>query len=106
MIVLSLLSALLLVGQDPAPGRTPVPNTQLPPDLSRAFEKKVAGVATVSCTVQLDGSLGDCTATEDPEGYNFGEAAIWQVYRMDRRYADIAPGTVINITIRFPYDSI
>lgn len=143
MITLSLLSALLVSAQDPAPAPPPVripirPSRPVPADPSTiqtpapssepqgiitnprwavrpqvterelrmvmpALEQDISGEATVSCRVNVDGRLRDCTVIETPAGHGFGQAALSAARsgQVDvSRYTPPSESTV-HFTIRF-----
>ncbi|MBO9501571.1 TonB family protein [Brevundimonas sp. A19_0] len=133
MITLSLLSALLVSAQDPAPAPPPVripirPAALIPADPERpsiitnprwavrpqvterelrmvmpALEQDISGEAAVSCRVNADGRLRDCTVIETPAGHGFGDAALSAARsgQVDvSRYTPPSESTV-HFTIRF-----
>ncbi|MFL5297597.1 MAG: energy transducer TonB [Phenylobacterium sp.] len=112
-----LIAAMLLqAAANPPQDRPPVltqpdwlarPNAS---DLMRYFPKAaetahIGGRAVLHCTLDAAGKLTDCTATEDPPGYGFAEAAIAMasLFRMRPQTKDGQPvgGGKINIPIRF-----
>ena len=44
--------------------------------VAAALEQGISGEAVVSCGVNADGRLHDCTVVETPAGHRFGEAAL------------------------------
>lgn len=79
-------------------------------DLMRYFPKaaqdaRIGGRAILHCSVDASGALTECTATEDPPGYGFAQAAIGMatIFKMRPQTKDGQPiaGGRINIPIRF-----
>jgi TonB family protein len=82
------LAAMSDAPQDAAHTDTPLATTDVvivskerPPGNVRYFPERAAregrrGKATVSCTIQANGELSDCSATATPEKYGFEDAAL------------------------------
>ncbi|MCS6627837.1 energy transducer TonB [Roseibacterium beibuensis] len=61
---------------------------------ARALDAGIAGRATISCTAQVNGRLGECeSVAETPPGYRFGQAAVAaaQFFRVNPRTEDGRP---------------
>jgi protein TonB len=72
----------------------------------RAQRMNVAGRATISCTVTVQGALTGCSVTsEDPADYGFGQAALKMahLFKMKPQTADGQPvgGASVTVPIRF-----
>jgi hypothetical protein len=70
-----------------------------------ALAKNLGGLATLSCRVTFDGRASDCTAKAEPEGWDFGEAALsmaWGFLFHPLTLDDVPiSGGKINMPIRF-----
>ena len=85
------------------------PWTRLPTaeDLASVRRHGDPGLAKIVCTVQEQGTIGDCVVVEeDPPGHGLGEAALKLAprFRMLKKLPDGKPtaGVKVIIPIRFP----
>jgi TonB family protein len=127
--MLSMLLAAMLQAAAPAPSpvspaAAPRPEVVTSPDWLRrptahdlvrlypreAMRKNVPGRAVISCKVNAEGLLTDCTVDEEtPPGEGFGEAALKMapLFKMRPQTRDGQPvdGGTVRIPLRFTVDS-
>ena len=75
---------------------------------SRAMDQNQSGRAGVDCQISGSGQLTDCSVTEDPAGWGFGQAALSlaRLYLAAPQTSDRKPtaGQRVKINFRFQFD--